>query len=76
MELANAFSELCDGGEQRLRFERARKARMALGEADYPVDEEFLAAIDGIGSASGVALGVDRLVMALLGLGRMSQVRA
>ena len=65
LELANAFTELCDAEEQRRRFEQARAERAALGEADYPVDEEFLDWLPMIGSASGVALGVDRLMMAL-----------
>ena len=76
MELANAFSELCDGDEQSRRFDKARKARLALGEADYPIDGEFLSVLPQIGSASGVALGIDRLVMALLGCNSILQVRA
>ena len=39
--------------------------RRELGEADYPPDEEFLSMLPKIGEASGVALGVDRLVMLL-----------
>ena len=76
MELANCFTELCDGEEQRRRFEKAKAARQALGEADYPIDEDFLARLDSIGSAAGVALGVDRLVMVLLGVKDISAVRA
>ena len=76
MELANCFSELCDSTEQRLRFEKAREARRRFGEADYPVDDEFLGLLDSVGSAAGAALGVDRLVMALCGLRDISLVRA
>lgn len=75
MELANCFSELCDPEEQRKRFEAAREERRQLGEADYPLDEEFLSCLADIGSASGVALGVDRLVMVLLGASRIESVR-
>jgi lysyl-tRNA synthetase class 2 len=75
MELANCFTELCDGGEQRTRFCAAREARRALGEADYPLDEEFLAAVPRMESAAGVALGVDRLVMVLTGARSISDVR-
>ena len=64
------------GDEQRLRFDKARKARLALGEADYPIDEEFLSSLRSIGSAAGVALGVDRLVMAIAGANEISSVRA
>ncbi len=76
MELANCFTELCDGAEQRRRVEEARDARRALGEADYPLDETFLSSLGGIGSAAGVALGVDRLVMVLTGATDISAVRA
>ena len=76
LELANCFTELCDSAEQAARFEKARAARWELGEADYPIDEEFLACLPRIGSAAGVALGVDRLVMALTGAGTIDAVRA
>ena len=75
IELANCFTELCDPEEQRRRFELARAERRHLGEADYPLDEEFLSFLGGIGSAAGVALGVDRLVMALLGLSSIAAAR-
>ena len=67
VELANCFTELCDGAEQRRRFLAAKEERKALGESDYPIDEEFLELVPLMKSASGVALGVDRLVSALLG---------
>ena len=76
VELANCFTELCDGPEQRRRFAAAREERKALGESDYPLDGEFLDSLPLIGSAAGVALGVDRLVMALLGVGDIAEVRA
>lgn len=75
LELANCFTELCDSEEQRKRFEVARVERRNLGEADYPLDEEFLSILDDIGSAAGVALGVDRLVMTLLGLSSIASAR-
>jgi lysyl-tRNA synthetase class 2 len=63
VELANGFGELTDPAEQRRRFEAemAEKARV-YGER-YPLDEEFLAALAAMPPASGVALGLDRLVM-------------
>ena len=68
VELANCFTELCDGEEeQRRRFLAAKEERRRLGESDYPVDEEFLELLPLVGSASGVALGVDRLVALALG---------
>ena len=76
VELANCFTELCDAAEQRKRFEAARAQRRDLGEADYPLDEEFLEILPEIGSAAGVALGIDRLVMLLCGENDISHVRA
>ena len=76
LELANCFTELCDADEQRRRFAVAREERRQLGETDYPLDEEFLSVLEGVGSAAGVALGVDRLVMALLGSSSIAAVRA
>ena len=75
MELANAFTELTDAAEQRRRFEAARAERRTLGEADYPLDEEFLAALARMPSAGGVALGVDRLVMLACGAASIDAVR-
>ena len=76
MELANCFSELCDEREQRFRFERAKAARKLLGEADYPLDEDFFGCLPEIGRAAGVALGIDRLVMMLTGAKEISAVRS
>ena len=76
MELANAFTELVDPAEQRRRFEEARAERKALGEADYPLDEDFLSALAGMPPAGGVALGVDRLAMLACGAGSIDAVRA
>ena len=76
MELANAFSELVDPVEQRRRFEAARSERRTLGEADYPLDEDFLDALSSMPPSGGVALGIDRLVMLSAGLNDIALVRA
>ena len=76
LELANCFTELCDGTEQAARFAKAKAARQTLGEADYPIDGDFLACLPQIGSAAGVAVGIDRLVMALTGVSSIASVRA
>jgi len=75
MELANAFTELTDADEQRRRFEAARAERARLGEADYPLDEEFLRLLQFMPPAGGVALGVDRLVMLAAGAATIDEVR-
>jgi lysyl-tRNA synthetase class 2 len=67
LELANCFTELCDGVEQRRRFLAAKAERQRLGESDYPIDEEFLELLQLVKGAAGVALGIDRLVAAALG---------
>jgi lysyl-tRNA synthetase class 2 len=74
VELANAFGELTDAGEQGLRFEAemAEKARV-YGER-YPIDPDFLAALAIMPEASGAALGFDRLVMLASGAQHIEQV--
>src|SRR5438477_642399 len=49
LELANGFSELCDSREQRARLEGEQRLRAQLGREVFPLDEEFLAALDRIG---------------------------
>ena len=66
VELANAFSELTDAGEQRRRFEACAAERAAMGREVYPVDRPFLAALEaGLPPSGGIALGLDRFVMLL-----------
>ena len=74
LELANAFGELTDVTEQRRRFGAAMTARRARGAEAYPVDEDFMAALDLMPPASGIALGFDRLVMLASGAERIEQV--
>jgi lysyl-tRNA synthetase class 2 len=77
IELANAFSELTDPVEQRRRFEENLTEREKLGKPVYPVDEEFLSALDkGLPECAGVALGVDRLVMLFTDAECIDDVRA
>ena len=76
MELANAFQELTDAGEQRARFVADRARRHALYGPDWPMDEDFLAALAfGMPAASGIALGFDRLAMLATGAQRIDQVQ-
>ncbi|MBI5753855.1 EF-P lysine aminoacylase GenX [Candidatus Peregrinibacteria bacterium] len=67
IELANAFSELTDKREQRERLKEERLLRQKLGKTVFPIDEEFLQALDKITvPCAGIALGLDRLLMILL----------
>jgi lysyl-tRNA synthetase class 2 len=77
MELANGYHELTDVAEQRARFERDLVVRGGRGAAQPPLDEAFLAALaHGLPTCAGVALGVDRLLMAMLGTERIADVLA
>jgi elongation factor P--(R)-beta-lysine ligase len=76
LEIANAFSELTDPGEQRRRFEAEAAERSSQGKAPYPVPEKFLTALSGLPDSAGIALGLDRLVMVLLDADTIDQVVA
>jgi lysyl-tRNA synthetase class 2 len=67
LELANGFAELTDAVEQRRRLEEEQRQRRALGRPVYPLDERFLEAVGRMPEAGGVALGLDRLLMLLVG---------
>jgi elongation factor P--(R)-beta-lysine ligase len=74
VELANAFGELTDAGEQRRRFELEMAEKVRVYGETYPLDEDFLAALAHMPEASGIALGFDRLVMLATGAARIDQV--
>lgn len=68
LELANGFSELTDAAEQRRRFEADQAKKEKLFGHHYPIDEDFLAALEaGLPACAGIALGLDRLVMLATG---------
>ncbi len=75
VELANGFAELTDAAEQRRRFEQTMDAKERLYGERYPLDEDFLAALSVMPPASGVALGLDRLVMLATGAHHIDQVQ-
>lgn len=77
MELANGFHELADVAEQRTRFERQLHARAASGLPPVPLDQRLLAALtQELPDCSGVALGIDRLVMLAAGARSIQDVIA
>ncbi|HSN83556.1 MAG TPA: EF-P lysine aminoacylase EpmA [Polyangiales bacterium] len=68
IEVCNGFGELTDPREQRERFERDQAERRTAGAPVYPIDERFLDALErGMPESGGNALGVDRLLMLLVG---------
>ena len=75
VELANGFGELTDAGEQRRRFEEEMDIKERVYRERYPFDEELLEALLMMPEASGVALGMDRLIMLATGATRIDQVQ-
>ena len=75
VELANGFAELTDPAEQRRRFAAEMDEKARVHGERYPLDEDFLAALAEMPEASGVALGLDRLVMLLTGAPRIDLVQ-
>jgi lysyl-tRNA synthetase class 2 len=65
LEVANAFSELTDQNEQRIRFDAAEEIRRSAGKTPYPLPEKFLTELITMPEAAGIALGLDRLIMLL-----------
>jgi lysyl-tRNA synthetase class 2 len=74
LELANGFSELNDSRQQRRRLLEEQQQRAALGREVFPLDEKFLAALDQMPDAGGVAVGFDRLLMLLTGAQTIAEV--
>ncbi len=74
LELANAFSELTDAAEQRIRFLHEEAYRRSLGKHPYPLAEKFLAELGTMPPSAGIALGVDRLVMLFVDAASIDEV--
>lgn len=65
LELANGYEELTNSQEQRARFMAENTFRETIGYQQVPIDERLLEVLDQVPFCSGVALGVDRLLMAM-----------
>jgi lysyl-tRNA synthetase class 2 len=74
VELANGFSELTDAVEQRRRLVEEQEQRRARSRPVYPLDERFLDALSQLPPCAGVAIGIDRLLMVLLGVARIDEL--
>lgn len=68
VELANGYDELGDATVLRQRFQKANEQRKQIGKQPIAIPEEFLRAMEGgLPPCTGVALGVDRLLMVRTG---------
>ena len=75
IELANGFQELLDPTIQLKRFRQDNHQRQQRGQQQKAIDPYFMAALEhGLPACSGVALGLDRLMMAIIGVEKIEQV--
>ncbi|WP_371196250.1 elongation factor P--(R)-beta-lysine ligase [Glaciecola sp. SC05] len=75
VELANGFEELSDPNIQAVRFEQDNEQRSKLGKPAKPIDFRFMNALRaGLPNCSGVAMGIDRLIMLALDCESISEV--
>jgi lysyl-tRNA synthetase class 2 len=76
LEIANAFHELNDPVIQAARFEQDLAKKKAMGKTPVPLDPEFQQSLEaGMPPSSGIALGVERLFMAMTGIGTIAETR-
>ncbi len=76
LEICNAFHELNDPSENRKRFEKDGLAKVRSGRAAVPIDDELMRTFDlGVPPAAGIALGLERLFMAVHELSDIAMVR-
>lgn len=75
-ELANGYHELNDADEQRDRFEKDLLRRLAAGSDTPALDERLLQSLASLPDCAGIAMGLDRLLLCLLGKTGMSEVIA
>ena len=74
-EVANAFTELNDPDDQRVRFEELAKASRAGDEEAQPMDEDFVYALEcGMPPTGGIGIGLGRLILILTGASSLREV--
>ncbi len=75
-ELANGYHELNDAAEQAQRFAADQARRQLRGQPAVEIDQHLLDALPTLPDCAGVALGVDRLLQAMLGVDDLADVLA
>ncbi len=76
LELANAYDELLDADVLAARFEADNTERLKQGLPTIPTDHNLLAALPNMPECSGIALGIDRLLMVSMNKMKIDQVIA
>jgi len=75
VELVNGFNELTDLDIQLKRFQEDNRKRVQSSLPEKPIDNNFISALsEGLPQCSGVALGIDRLIMLALKVKQIRQV--
>ncbi|WP_019520270.1 EF-P lysine aminoacylase EpmA [Faucicola boevrei] len=74
LEIANAYDELADSKLLRQRFEQDNTERQQRGLPVMPIDENLLQACDALPPCSGIAVGLDRLLMIKTNANNIEQV--
>lgn len=74
LEIANAYDELADGQALRLRFDQDNVERKKRGLPVMPIDDNLLQACDELPPCSGIAMGLDRLLMIKTGAKMIADV--
>lgn len=76
LEICNGFSTICDTAKQKALFAFQQAERARLGKKSVTIDDKYLEAITKMPPAAGMALGLDRLVMVLIGAANIGEVMA
>ena len=74
IEIANAYDELADGQALRERFEQDNALRGRHNLSQMPIDEQLIAASDDLIPCSGIAVGIDRLLIVITGASSLEEV--
>ena len=76
IEIGNCFAEETDRSVLASRFAESARRRIAMTRTPHPVDEDLLDCTPTMPRTAGMAIGLDRLVMALTGAANIRDVQA